>query len=197
MVDILVMLLSMENDKTKFFTGKQRSEIYRYFRTLLSTSGSNNTNPCRFRQRARNNNELKLYNAYNDHLARMEKQTYGTPSARDQIAKQSRPYEQSVANNLRQPIVELVDEQACQAAFSALNGLTFFKGWDMSAVTSFMIKNTSEPISAEVLLMGTKVLIETNKLDNLYSLHLDLIREEDKYASNDDLKFPNHYSMPL
>lgn len=186
LVPAFVYLLSMDSDKVRLFTSAQRSEIYRFFNRVISPS--NKTNPCAFHTRQRNSNELKEYNAWQEHLKRMEEQTRGTLSARDQVAAQTRGYEQSISNDLRAPITELANEDACQAAMSALTGLSYFKGWDMSHVSMFMMKNAMEPMASQVLLLGTKTLIETNRLDAFSALTLYMIDREAAYEDNDDLK---------
>ncbi|MBR4508502.1 MAG: trypsin-like peptidase domain-containing protein [Elusimicrobiaceae bacterium] len=188
MTNLLVVLLSTETEKSKIFTKEQRSKVYRFLKEIVSPNGLESRNPCRFHLRQRTEAELDAHKAYRDHLQRIEEQTQGTLSARDQIAKQSRPFEQSILNETKAPILDFVDEDACQAAFSALNGLSFFKGWDMSNVAMFMLQNSSEPIADQALLMGAKTLIETNRLDYFYVLQSNLVREANKHVE-EDLKF--------
>ncbi len=189
MTNLLVVLLSTETEKSKIFTKEQRSKVYRFLKEIVSPNGLESRNPCRFHLRQRTEAELDAHKAYRDHLQRIEEQIQGTLSARDQIAKQSRPFEQSILNETKAPILDFVDEDACQAAFSALNGLSFFKGWDMSNVAMFMLQNSSEPIADQALLMGAKTLIETNRLDYFYVLQSNLVREENKHVEEEDLKF--------
>lgn len=185
-VPVFVYLLSMESPKAKLLTSAQRSEIYRFFNKVVSPA--NKTNPCAYRTRARNENELSVYNAWQDELKRIEEQTSRTPSVRDQVAAQTRGYEQRISNDLRAPITELVDEAACQAALSATTGLSYFKGWDMSQVAMFMTKNSMEPMASQVLLVGTQTLIEANRLDAFTIVTQYMVEMEATYEKEDDLK---------
>ena len=90
-VPVFVYSLSMESPKAKLLTSAQRSEIYKFFNKVISPS--NKTNPCRLQTRQRNTNELGAYNAWQDHLNRMEEETRGSLYARDQVAAQTRGYE--------------------------------------------------------------------------------------------------------
>ena len=186
LADIFVYLLSMESEQAKLFTSAQKSEIYRFFNKLVFPS--NRQNPCRIHTRQRNNSELKEYNAWQKHLVRMEQETRGTLSARDQIAEQSRAFEQRVSADLRAPITELADKESCQAALSALTGLAYFKGRDMSSASMLMMENATEPMAAQVLLMGTKTLIETNRLDAFNSIIMYMIDKETESQNQDDLR---------
>ena len=191
MVDLFVMILSMESDNVKFLTSAQRSELYKFFNSLVTpyNSGNKRLNPCRFHTRARKDSELKDYNDYLEKRSEAEEARRSTLSIRDQTAIQARPYEEMIANTLRAPITELVDSEACHAAVSALDGLTFYKGgWDMSSVVVFMLQNLTEPMEAQILLMGTKTLIETGRVDQLSTFQIGLVSEEAKYAQEDDLK---------
>lgn len=191
MVDLFVMILSMESDKVKFLTSAQRSELYKFFNSLVTpyNSGNKRLNPCRYHTRARYDSEMADYNAYMEQKSAAEEARRSTLSIRDQTAKQARPYEEMIANNLRAPITELVDSEACHAAVSALDGLNFYKGgWDMSAVVVLMLQNLTEPMEAQILLMGTKTLIETGRVDQLATFQIGLVSEEAKYAKEDDLK---------
>ncbi len=187
-VDLFVMLLSMETKDVKFFTGEQRSKLFKILTNFVAPTGRKDQNPCRFHTRARYDSEMKDFNEYIERKSKAEEERRNTLSIRDQVAKQVRPYEEAIANDLRSPITEPVDEEACELAFSAINGLSFFKGWDMSSVATFMIQNTTEPIASQALLMGAKTLIDSNRVDYFYVLHLDLIRQEDKFADEEDLK---------
>ncbi|GEM_PF-4534237 len=191
MVDLFVMILSMESENVKFFDSAQRSKIYRIFNNFVApyNSGNKRLNPCRFHTRARNDDEMVSYNKYMEQKSAAEEERRSTLSARDQVARQMRGYEQMVEDTLRAPITELVDEGACQAALSSLDGLSFYKGgWDMSAVTVLMLLNLTEPLESQILLMGTKTLIETGRLDQLATFQLGLVTEEAKYSKTDDLK---------
>ena len=191
MVNLFVMLLSMESNNVKFFNSAQRSKIYRIFNNFVApyNSGNKRLNPCRFHTRARKDSEMVDYNNYMEQKSAAEEARRSTLSARDRTAKQAYPYEQMIENTLRAPITELVDEGACQAALSSLDGLSFYKGgWDMSDVVVFMLQNLTEPMEAQVLLMGTKTLIETGRVDQLLTFQIGLVSEEAKYAKNDDLK---------
>ncbi len=186
LVPVLGYLLSMESQKARLFNSAQKSEIYKFFNRVISPSDK--SNPCRFHTRDRKANELSVYNAWQDQLRRMEEETQGTVSARDQVAAQTRGYQQRISNDLRAPITELADEQACQAAMSALTGLSYFKGWDMSNVSLFMTKNAMEPMASEVLLMGTQTLIEANRVDAFSILSQYMVDMEMTYEDEDDLK---------
>lgn len=191
MVDLFVMILSMESENVKFFDSAQRSKIYRIFNNFVApyNSGNKRLNPCRFHTRARNDDEMVSYNKYMEQKSAAEEARRSTLSARDQVARQMRGYEQMVEDTLRAPITELVDEGACQAALSSLDGLSFYKGgWDMSAVTVLMLLNLTEPLEGQILLMGTKTLIETGRLDQLATFQIGLVSEEAKYSKTDDLK---------
>ena len=192
MVDLFVMILSMESDNVKFFTSAQRSELYKFFTNLVTPyhSGNKRLNPCRFHTRARTDSELKDYNDYLKKKSEAEEERRNNfLSIRDQTAKQARPYEEVIENYLRSPITEMVDSEACHAAISALDGLTFYKGgWDMSSVIILMLQNLTEPMEAQILLMGTKTLIETGRVDQLSTFQIGLVSEEAKYSKEDDLK---------
>ena len=185
-VPVFVYLLSMESPKAKLLTSAQRSEIYKFFNKVISPS--NKTNPCRLQTRQRNTNELGAYKAWQDKLNRMEEETRGSLSARDQVAAQTRGYEQRVSADLQAPITELADEGACKAALSAVTGLSYFKGWDMSSVAMLMMKNATEPMASQVLLVGTQTLIETNRLDSLMTLAQYMVDMEATYEKQDDLR---------
>lgn len=191
MIDILVMILSVETSKVKFFSSEQRSKIYKLLINTVypNNSGSTHYNPCRFHTRARYDSEMKDYYEYMAAKSKKEEELRSTLSIRDQTAKQARPYEVMIENTLQAPITEPVDAAACEAAVSALNGLSFFKNWDMTTVMTFMLQNTKEPIAAQALLMGAKTLIDANRLDAFYALEIGLLEEEAKNSNEEDLKF--------
>ena len=186
MLDLFVMLLSMESSDVKFFNSAQRSEIYRFLSKIVNPG--NNVNPCRFHTRARYDSEMSDYYAYMEQTSAAEEARRSTLAIRDQTAKQARPYEQMIENALSAPITELVDEQSCQNAMTAMNGLSFFKGWEMLPVIVFMMNNVMEPMAQQILLMGTKTLIEANRPDQLYVLAKYMHDKEGKYEKEDELK---------
>ena len=191
LVPVFVYLLSMESKEANLLTSAQKSEIYKFFNKVISPADK--SNPCAYHTRNRKANELSIYNAWQEQLNRIEEQTSKTPSARDQVAAQTRGYQERISNDLRAPITELVNEGVCHAAMSALTGLSYFKGWDMSQVAMFMTKNAMEPMASEVLLMATNTLMEANRVDAFSILAQYMVDMEMTYEGTDDLKLKESF----
>ncbi|GEM_PF-5327188 len=191
-VNVIIMLLSMESDDVKFFNSQEKQDIFNYFKNQLTK------NACKFHD-VRNMSDWEA--------EKLVQSVRNTAAQRQENLRSSVGYDsmhkQYLTIHLPQAIdagygthPELINPQACQSAMTALKGLAFFKKYNMNAVMNFMISHLEEPTSAEILLLGTDTLLQTN---NTYLLEVVFYKtaeisqtfahdDEDEGGENLDLK---------